>query len=66
MLYNRRKTLAEREYDIEVAMLHGRLVISAVDLIMPETIVVDIPADKSNFGEEYDLNHRQANHKDVQ
>ncbi len=47
MLCKRRKLLGEEEFDVEVALMQGKMLLSAASVASPETIVVEIPSDKS-------------------
>jgi len=54
ILANRKKMLGDAEYDIEISLTRGRMILSAASTNTDETIVVDIPMDKSIF---YEIRH---------
>eukprot|EP00826_Nyctotherus_ovalis_P047890 TRINITY_DN5581_c0_g1_i9.p1 TRINITY_DN5581_c0_g1~~TRINITY_DN5581_c0_g1_i9.p1 ORF type:complete len:182 (-),score=32.03 TRINITY_DN5581_c0_g1_i9:240-785(-) len=58
VLCKKKKMLGRKEYEVEIALCQGQIVLSAEDLEIAETIIVDVEPDKSLS---YYLLHRQRN-----
>lgn len=47
ILYKTFKRLEDKDYELEIALLEGRMILTATNLEVPETITIRIPEDKS-------------------
>lgn len=48
VLCRKKKVLGKKEYEVEIALCQGQIVLSAEDLESAEVIIVDVEPDKSS------------------
>ena len=57
IMCKKQRTLGGQEYNVEIAIKSGKILLSASSLTLPETILVEIPENKSKCH----IKYRQSN-----